>query len=171
MQRIPARLVALLSLGVALSGIIHAINLFNRDLLFTRAQTELSFWGRGSYSPEPVTVLRTEQSLNKLLSGAATNPEYLALHANYFAWQAYWAEEFQLAQHFGQQAVDTQYAALQSRPAHRHSWTKMLEYASRIQDGKPMRAEAQARVNALERRPTRSSCETSGEVVGYSGPC
>jgi hypothetical protein len=149
MQGTLARSVALLSLGIALGGVVQAINLFNQDLLFTRAQTELSFWGRGSYRPEPASILGTEQALHKLLSGAAANPEYLALQANYAAWQGYWAEDFQVAQQFGREAVDTQFAALQSRPAHRHGWAKMVEYASRLQNGKPMRTLAQARVKAL----------------------
>jgi hypothetical protein len=146
---IAARVVTLLLLAVALTGVIQATKLFSQELLFTRAQTELSFWGRGSYRPEPASILGTEQALHKLLSGAAANPEYLALQANYAAWQGYWAEDFQVAQQFGREAVDTQFAALQSRPAHRHGWAKMVEYASRIQNGKPMRTLAQARVKAL----------------------
>jgi len=149
MQGISAKLLALLLLGLGLAGVVQAAHLFSQDLIFTRAQTELSFWGRGSYRPEQQTMILTQQALDQLLSGAPANPEYLALQANYAAWQGFWAEDFREAQAFGRVAVDTQYAALETRPAHRHGWAKMVEYASRIHDGKSMRQEAQARLTAL----------------------
>lgn len=144
-----ARLFGSLPLIAALAGVVQAVNLFSQDLIFTRTQTEVSFWGRGSYRPEPETMILTRQALDQLLAGAPANPEYLALQANYVAWQGYWAEDFREAQAFGLEALDAQHAALESRPAHRHGWAKMIEYSSRIDSGKPMRQEAQARLTAL----------------------
>ena len=144
-----SRVVTLLILAVVLSGLIQATNLFSRDLLFTQTQTELSFWARGNYRPEPTTILRTEQALHTLLSAAPADPQYLAAQANYVVWQGHWTEDFRAAQQFGQRAVEAQYAALESRPAHRQSWAIMVKYAARIQD-EAMRTESRSRVKALE---------------------
>ena len=139
----------MLLLVLALAGVIYAANLFRQDLIFTRAQTEVSFWGRCSYRPEPETIILTQQTLDELLSGAPANPEYLAMQANYAAWQGYWTEDFREAQAFALEEVEAQHAAVESRAGHRQGWAKMVEYASRLHDGKPMRQEAKARVNAL----------------------
>ena len=143
------KLIALALMALALVGVWQGVDTLRRDIAFTTAQTEVSFWGRGSYRPEPETIILTQQTLDELLSGAPANPEYLAMQANYAAWQGYWTEDFREAQAFGLEAVDAQHAALESRPAHRQGWAKMVEYASRLHDGKPMRQEAKARVNAL----------------------
>ena len=147
---IHTRLVASLVLLLALTASFHAATLLRQDLLFTGVEAELGFWGREDYHPRPATIQRTEQQLSRLLGRAPADPQYLALLANYAAWRGYWAEDPQRRQQFNRQAVLAQYGALESRPAHRHSWTKMLQYASRIQDGKPMRATAQARLQALQ---------------------
>ena len=146
---IPARLVALLALLLALALCFQAARLFRQDLLFTRVETELGFWGREAYHPRPATIERTGQQLHRLLARAPADPQYLVLLANYAAWRGYWAQDPEQGQQFERQAVQAQYAALESRPAHRQSWAKMLQYASRVQDGKAMRAAAQARLQAL----------------------
>lgn len=150
MQGVPARLPVVFVLLVALTVTIQAARLISEDLLFVRAETELGFWGRGTYHPTPATIRRTDKMLSDLWSAVPANPQYLALRANYAAWQGYWAEDYQQGQQFSRQAVQAQHAALESRPAHRHSWAKMVEYASRIRDGKPMRSAAQERLELLE---------------------
>ena len=146
---VTTRLLALSFLVFALVGVGSAVKLFNQDLLFARAQTELSFWGRGDYNPEPVTIDLTEQALLTLLSGGSANPEHLLLMANFAAWKSYWNEDFYKAEQWGAKAVDSQYAALVVRPAHRQSWAKMLEYAPRLRNGDAIRSQAQARVQNL----------------------
>ena len=147
---IHARLVASLALLLALTASFHAAKLFRQDLLFTGVETELGFWGHEDYHPRPATIQRTEQQLKRLLERAPADSQYQALQANYAAWRGYWAEDLEQRQQFNRQAVLAQYGALKSRPAHRHSWAKMLQYTSRVQDGKPMRATAQARLQALQ---------------------
>jgi hypothetical protein len=137
-------------LVVALVGVSQAVSLFKNDLLFTRIETEVSFWGRGDYQPEPSTILATAAALNTLVAAAPDEADYLALQASYFDWRAYWAEEFEVAGQFSQRAVDAQYLALEFRPAHRSGWAALLRYASRTADGKPTRSTAKARLSALE---------------------
>jgi hypothetical protein len=142
-------LVLLVVLAVALMGAYTSFATFARDLAFTSARTELSFWGRDRYQPEPNTIRRTGRSIDALLQAAPTNPEYLGLQASYAAWQAYWSESRNERAGFNGQAVQSQYKALQSRPAHRHSWSKMVEYASRTTTGEAMLIDARARLQAL----------------------
>ena len=146
----PTRSMAVLTvLAVALMGVYTGFTTFARDLAFTSARTELSFWGRDRYQPEANTVERTGQSIDALLQGAPGNPEYLGLQASYAAWQAYWSENRDERAGFNGQAVRSQYKALQSRPAHRHSWSKMVEYASRTTTGEAMLVDARAHLQAL----------------------
>jgi len=135
--------------ALALMGAYTGFITFTQDLAFTGAQTELSFWGRDGYQPEAGTIARTGQSIDALLQGAPGNPEYLGLQASYATWQAYWAENTDERASFNAQAVQSQYKGLQSRPAHRHGWTKMVEYASRTTTGEPMLIAAQAHLRAL----------------------
>jgi hypothetical protein len=137
-------------LALALVAAYTGFTTFAQDLAFTNAQTELSFWGSDSYQPEPKTIELTGRTIDALLQNAPGHPEYLGLQANYAAWQAYWATDTIERVSFSQQAVQSQHAALQSRPAHRHSWSKMVEYASRASDGEVMLQQAQARLRALQ---------------------
>jgi hypothetical protein len=138
-----------LAAALALMGAYTGFTTFTQDLAFTAARTELSFWGRDSYQPEAGTIERIGQSIDALLQGAPGNPQYLGLQASYAAWQAYWAENTGERASFNSEAVQSQYQALQSRPAHRHSWAKMVEYASRTTTGEAMLIEAQARLRTL----------------------
>lgn len=146
----PARLFALVALLLALALCFQAARVFRQDLLFTRVETELGFWGREAYHPTPFTIESTGQQLSHLLARAPADPQYLALLANYAAWRGYWEQDPERGQQFNAQAVQAQFAALESRPAHRHGWGKMLQYASRVQDGEEMRATAQTRLRALQ---------------------
>jgi hypothetical protein len=134
---------------MALMGVYTGFTTFAQDLAFSSARTELSFWGSDRYQPEPNTIERTGQSIDALLQGAPGNPEYLGLQANYAAWQAYWSENRDERAGFNGQAVQSQYKALQSRPAHRHSWSKMVEYASRTATGEAMLIDARDHLQAL----------------------
>jgi hypothetical protein len=136
-------------LALALVAAYTGFTTFAQDLAFTNAQTELSFWGSDSYQPEPETIKYTGQTIDALLQHAPGHPEYLGLQANYAAWQAYWATGTMERASYNQQAVRSQYKALQSRPAHRHSWTKLVEYASRTTTGEAVLNEAKAHLQAL----------------------
>jgi hypothetical protein len=148
-DRLPAVFALVLAVVVAYAGFTTA----REDLANARAQAEISFWGRGEYQPEPHTIERTGRTIEALLRQAPAHPEYLALQASYSGWRAYWEHDPERQADFAQQAVSSQYAALESRPAHRHSWSKMVEYASRTTTGEAMRVAAQARQQALQRAP------------------
>jgi len=122
-------LVVVLVLSVV--GVVRSASLMRQNLLFTRAQTEVSFWGRGDYHPEQKTIARTVKQLESLLLSAPTQPDYLGLQANAAVWLAYWSEDGAASTRTVQQAVSSQYAALQTRPAHRYSWEKLEEYLAR----------------------------------------
>ncbi len=131
MRSISTRTVAFITLGLAVAVVVQAAGLFRQNLLFTRAQTEVSFWGRGDYRPDEVTILDTSKLLNGLLESKPHHPDYLGLQANKAVWLAYWSGPGAAGEHSSRQAIGSQYAALVSRPAHRHSWVKMVEYLSR----------------------------------------
>jgi hypothetical protein len=146
----PARLMAAALLLLALLGVYAGVVTFQQDLAFTAAQTEISFWGRDNYQPEPKIIKHTGHTIDTLVQQAPLHPEYLGLGAKYDAWQAYWAIEPDERANFNEKAVQSQYKAMLSRPAHRQGWSMMLEYASRTGDGAAMLTAAQARLQALE---------------------
>ena len=85
LQQVP-RAAAALALLLALAMVEQGFSLFQRDLAFTAAETEVSFWGQGDYQP---TVEKREwvgQQLGELLAESPGNPEYQLLAASYYAW-------------------------------------------------------------------------------------
>lgn len=153
----PSRWAAILALVLALMVGHFGFNVLVQDLAYTRAQTELSFWGRGDYQPTPQAVDDTEQTLQFLLAENPYHPEFLILQARYNAWQAYWSENLDMREVSSREAMLHQYRALESRPAHRQSWLTMVEYASRSRDGEALRQFAQARLALLQARDDASS--------------
>jgi hypothetical protein len=145
----PARIMTVPLLLLALLGVYAGIITFQQDLAFTAAQTEISFWGRDNYQPELKTIKHAGHTIDTLLQQAPLHPEYLGLSAKYEAWQAYWTSEPDERVSFNQGAVQSQYKAMLSRPAHRQGWSMMLDYASRTGDGEAMLSKAQARLQAL----------------------
>ena len=127
----PARMMAVIALALTVVSLVQSASLIQQNLLFTRAQTEVSFWGRGDYHPEQMTISRTVKQLESLLLNKPTHPDYLGLQANAFVWMGYWSEDSAARVQSVQQAVNSQYAALQARPAHRYSWVKLAEYLPR----------------------------------------
>jgi hypothetical protein len=120
------------------------------DIVFTAADTELSFWASESYRPEVRTIERTGSSLETLLRHSPNHPDYLSEQAYFLSWKGYFSSDLAQRLAFNEQAVAIQYAALQLRPAHRQGWFKMVEYASRTTGGGPMLSEARARIEALQ---------------------
>jgi pectin methylesterase-like acyl-CoA thioesterase len=124
-------MMAVIALAVTVAGLVYSASLIQQNLLFTHAQTEVSFWGRGDYQPTSTTIAHTVQQLESLLQREPKQPDYLGLQANAFVWLAYWADDGGVRVKTVQQAIDSQYAALQFRPAHRYSWVKLGEYLPR----------------------------------------
>jgi uncharacterized iron-regulated membrane protein len=130
----PVRPIAVLLLLLALTGSYLGFDTLVQDLAYTRADTEIGYWGRGNYQPTPQAILETGQTLQALLERAPHHPEYLELQARYAAWQAYWSRDMRTRDALILDAVTSQHRALLSRPAHRHGWSKMVEYASSSSD-------------------------------------
>jgi hypothetical protein len=144
------RLAATVMLVLALSGAVFGFDTLVQDLAFTRARTELGFWGQDKYQPDEYAVALTGKTLKILLNESPRHPDYLALQASYAVWQAYWSKDMQLRDALGQQALTAQDLALLSRPAHRHSWLKMVEYASRTSSGETRLRTARLRLESLQ---------------------
>lgn len=151
MPSIVVKFFATCCLVFALAGVVHGVNLFRQNLLFIEAETEVSFWGRGSYRPTEKTIRITNRSIDTLLGHQPANPGYLALQASALVWQAYWAEQSDRQQGLGRRAIEVQQTALISRPAHRHSWTKLIEYAQRTRGSEALIAQASAGLKGLQR--------------------
>jgi hypothetical protein len=148
-------LVALLTLAVTVVCVAHAFSAFQQNLLFTRVQTEVSFWGRGDYHPTPATITATRQQLQTLVTHSPDHPDYLALRANAAVWLAYWSQQESTAGQPDntQQAIASQQSALLSRPAHRFSWNKLAEYLGRGEltvENRALALLAQSRINTLQ---------------------
>lgn len=120
------------------------------DLVSTATATELSFWGRGNYRPTDNTIERTGQNLAALLKHRPHHPEYLTQQAYYQSWQGFFAADMDQRLALNEQAVASQYLAMQQRPAYRQGWAEMVEYASRTRGGAEMLERAQARIAALQ---------------------
>ena len=117
LQQVP-RAAAALALLLALAMVEQGFSLFQRDLAFTAAETEVSFWGQGDYQP---TVEKREwvgQQLGELLAESPGNPEYQLLAASYYAWQAWWTDDPELEQQYTQKGQQSRELARQSRPAY-----------------------------------------------------
>jgi hypothetical protein len=145
----PARPAATVFLILALINLYSGISTCAQSMAFTRAQTELSFWGRGDYQPTPQTIEETKETLRGLLQVSPRHPENLELQAHSMLWQAYWSQELTTREALNREAVKTQYLALLSRPAHRQAWSKMVKYASRARNGEVMLQLAQERLELL----------------------
>ena len=129
--------------------VAQGLRLFQQDLAFTAAETELSFWGRENYQPLQPAIERTGQRIDALLQQNPQHSSYLELQAYYLSWQGYWTDDVEQRLNFNDQALEAQYRALQTRPADRQAWLKMVEYSARTVDGEALLAEAQSRARAL----------------------
>jgi hypothetical protein len=145
----PTRPIAGMLLILVLICLYTGARISAQHLAYTRAQTELSFWGRGSYQPTPQAIRNTDKTLQGLLQAAPRHPENLELQAHYTAWQAYWSKDLNTRDTLNREAVEIQYRALLSRPAHRQGWSKMVEYASRSSAGEMMLQLAQKKLKSL----------------------
>jgi len=132
-----------------LAGIYFGFATLAQDLAYTRAETELSFWGRDNYQPTPPAILATGQTLRALVQRAPRHPDYLALQARYIAWQAYWSADVPASDALRRAAVTSQHRSLLSRPAYRLGWSIMVEYASNANSGEEVLSLAQQRLEAL----------------------
>jgi hypothetical protein len=121
------------------------------DLEYRRLVTEVGFWGRDGYLPTDDVLAQTATDLDGLLARAPRQPDYLSLRASVFAWQAYASGDVDERIAYSNRAMQSQYAALRARPAHRHAWLKMVQYASRATTGAARLEQAERRLHSLGR--------------------
>jgi hypothetical protein len=114
----PAAVLALLALALALIMVEQGYSLFQRDLAFGAAETEVSFWGEGSYQPTAAKREQVGRQLAILLQQAPGNPDYQLLAASYYSWQAWWAEDPELEEQYTHKGQRARELARQSRPAY-----------------------------------------------------
>ena len=96
----------------------QGLALLQRDLAFSAAETEVSFWGREGYQPTAATIARTGHQLEALLATAPEHPEYQLLAASYYAWRAWWADDAELEAQYTRMGQQAREIARQSRPAY-----------------------------------------------------
>ena len=96
----------------------QGLALLQRDLAFSAAETEVSFWGREGYQPTEATIARTGRQLEALLATAPEHPEYQLLAASYYAWRAWWADDAELEAQYTRMGQQAREIARQSRPAY-----------------------------------------------------
>ena len=96
----------------------QGLALLQRDLAFSAAETEVSFWGREGYQPTAATIARTGRQLEALLARAPEHPEYQLLAASYYAWRAWWADDAELEAQYTRMGQQAREIARQSRPAY-----------------------------------------------------
>ena len=112
------RSAAALALLLALAMVEQGFSLMQRNLAFSAADTEVSFWGQGDYQPTAAKREWVGQQVGDLLDQSPGNPDYQLLAASYYAWQAWWADDPALEAQYtrmGQRAAEM---ARQSRPAY-----------------------------------------------------
>ena len=144
------RPVAALVLLLALTGVYSGFDMLVQDLAYTRADTELSFWGRDDYQPKASAILDTGQTLQALVQSAPRHPDYLELQGRYSAWQAYWSEDVPASDALRREAVTSQHRSLLSRPAYRLGWSIMVEYAANANSSEALLRLAQQRLESLQ---------------------
>lgn len=151
-----ARVLAVAALAPALAVAWQSTALCQRDLAFTAAETEVSFWGRGEYLPGSATRQRTERAVEALLAESPAQPDYLQLAASLFAWQGYWASDPWRETGYIRRAVEAQWAAQENRSAYRPGWELLETYADRAGDSATAEL-ARTRLAALHSRSSSAA--------------
>ena len=140
------------ALVVALGLLVQAGALVSQHLLYTRAYTEVSFWGREHYQPTEATQSLVSQQISALLQANAKHPDYLTLQAQRAAWQSQWQAQARPAQPLQQNTtLNAQYGALESRPARPQDWQLMVTYAQRSSATRWQAVSFQRRLQELQR--------------------
>ena len=133
--------------------VYQAVQQMRQDLIYNRAQAELSFWGQGNYQPMADTVRDTGDAIDSLLQERPAHPDFLTLEAAYFSWLAFWSKRPGAREELSLRAVSSQNRAVSARPAHQKSWSKVAAYASRTADGQRLVDESSKRIETLKMTP------------------
>ncbi|MCX2980385.1 hypothetical protein EYC98_05805 [Halieaceae bacterium IMCC14734] len=129
------RLLVLLPLTLLLLfALSQTVRMGWAELQYSAISTELSFWRRQSYQPQPVRVNRVRQQLTLARRLDASHPDYLQAAAELLRWQALWATDPQLSSDYLQRSFELQWRALTARPGHRRDWSRYLREKARLSD-------------------------------------
>jgi hypothetical protein len=131
-HRINRYLLVLPLLAGLLPGIYQAGRLGLSDIHFSRAELELSFWGRQDYRPQQPRISAANENINAALAAWPENPDYLEVRAHLLMWQAYWEKQPALAARFSHEALALKIRALERRPARRQDWIELAGDKARL---------------------------------------
>ena len=131
--------------------VVIALQVVARDIHFTSLETEVSFWGRGSYEPTVSTRANVDAKLQAMLQNFPANAPILTLRASQLAWEGYWADSSEAHLQYTQEAMEAELAALYARPAYGQGWLKLLQYQAVDESGEELHQEARARLQKLKR--------------------
>ena len=131
--------------------VVIALQVVARDIHFTSLETEVSFWGRGSYEPTVSTRTHVDAQLQMALQNYPANAPLLTLRASQLAWEGYWADSSNDHLQYTRAAMEAELAALYARPAYGQGWLKLLQYQVVDESGEELHQEARARLQKLKR--------------------
>lgn len=151
MRNVSVKVVSFAALVLMLLVLRDGTKLFADNLKFTDVETEVSFWGRGQYQPVQKTIERTRRSIESLVAASNRHPSYRNLSASASAWFAYWATDSADRERFVQSSITAQTEAIKSRPAHRQSWIKLIEYLANTNNSSETEVWARKQLAGLQR--------------------
>ena len=103
------RSIAIVPLVLTLILVGLSIQLIRNHLAFTQLETEVSFWGRGTYMPTDQTRAQTARGIAQLVEATPKDARAHNVHASQLAWEAYWQQDRSLdeaSKKAAQQALD-----------------------------------------------------------------
>ena len=131
--------------------VLNAVQVFVRDIKFTSLETEVSFWGRGSYEPTVSTRAHVDTQLSLALQTYPTNAPLLTLRASQLAWEGYWAVSSEDQLQYTRVAMEAELASLHARPAYGQGWLKLLQYQALDESSEELHREARVQLQKLKR--------------------
>ena len=131
--------------------VLNALQVFVRDIQFTSLETEVSFWGRGSYEPTVSTRADVDAQLSLALQHYPTSAPLLTLRASQLAWEGYWAVSSEDQLQYTRVAMEAELASLHARPAYGQGWLKLLQYQAVDEAGEELHEVARAQMQTLKR--------------------
>jgi hypothetical protein len=148
------RMLALLSLTLlTLFAATQMARMYWAELQFSAASTELSFWRRQAYQPQPERVERVSRQLKIATRLDVGNPDYLQAYAELLRWRALWATDMQTSDDYLQRSFELQWQALQARPGHQQDWRRYLREKARQGDFGPRWQRSREQLQMLDKSP------------------
>ena len=131
--------------------VLNALQVFVRDIQFTSLETEVSFWGRGTYQPTGPTRADVDAQLSLALQTYPTNAPLLTLRASQLAWEGYWSVSSEYQLQYTRAAMEAELASLHARPAYGQGWLKLLQYQAVDESSEELHREARVQLQKLKR--------------------